>query len=110
MKSRSISSLLLLFTLGVSIVTGVLFGTLPALGSRVDLVNALKQGGSIRPATQAARKRVQGALIVAQVAVSVVLLVGAGLLIASFYRLQQVETGYRTQGVLTAEVYGNFSL
>ena len=51
----------------------------------------------------------QGALIVAQVAVSVVLLVGAGLLLASFYRLQRVETGYRTQGVLAAQVYGNFS-
>jgi len=40
-----IDLVVLMFTLGVSIVTGVLFGTLPALGSRVDLVNALKQGG-----------------------------------------------------------------
>jgi hypothetical protein len=55
------------------------------------------------------RKRMQGALIVAQVAVSVVLLVGAGLLLASFYRLQRVETGYRSTGVLAAQVYGNFS-
>ena len=51
----------------------------------------------------------QGALIVAQVAVSVVLLVGAGLLLASFYRLQQVDTGYRSDGVLSAQIYGNFS-
>jgi putative ABC transport system permease protein len=51
----------------------------------------------------------QGALIVAQVAVSVVLLVGAGLLLASFYRLQQVDAGYRSEGVLSAQVYGNFS-
>jgi putative ABC transport system permease protein len=100
--------LVLAFTLGVSIVSGVLFGTLPALGSRVDLVNALKQGGS-QAGNSSGRKKMQGALIVAQVAVSVVLLVGAGLLLASFYRLQKVETGYRTQGVLAAQVYGNFS-
>ena len=98
----------LVFTLGVSIVTGVLFGTLPALGTRVDLVSALKQGGG-QAGDAAGRRRMQGALIVAQVAVSVVLLVGAGLLLSSFYKLQQVETGYRTDGVLSAQVYGNFS-
>ncbi|HUQ87056.1 MAG TPA: ABC transporter permease, partial [Vicinamibacterales bacterium] len=103
-----IDLIVLLFTLGVSVVTGVLFGTLPALGSRVDLVAALKQGGG-QAGNSSGRKRMQGALIVAQVAVSVVLLVGAGLLLASFYRLQQVETGYRSQGVLAAQVYGNFS-
>jgi putative ABC transport system permease protein len=98
----------LAFTLGISIVTGLLFGTLPALGSRVDLVSALKQGGA-QTGESGGRKRMQGALIVAQVAVSVVLLVGAGLLLTSFYRPQQVETGYRAQGVLTAQVFGNFS-
>ena len=103
-----IDFVVLAFTLGVSIVTGVLFGTLPALGSRVDLVNALKQGGG-QAGNSSGRKKMQGALIIAQVAVSVVLLVGAGLLLASFYRLQKVETGYRTQGVLAAQIYGNFS-
>lgn len=103
-----IDFVVLAFTLGISIVTGLLFGTLPALGSRVDLVAALKQGGG-QTGESISRKRMQGALIVAQVAVSVVLLVGAGLLLTSFYRLQQVETGYRSQGVLTAQVFGNFS-
>ena len=98
----------LVFTVGVSILTGVLFGTLPALGSRVDLVAALKQGGG-QAGDASSRKRIQGALIVAQVAVSVMLLVGAGLLLASFFRLQRVETGYRSDGVLSAEVFGNFS-
>ena len=56
-----------------------------------------KQGGG-QAGESSGRKRMQGALIVAQVAVSVVLLVGAGLLLASFYRLQQVETGYRSAG------------
>jgi putative ABC transport system permease protein len=100
--------MVLAFTLGVSIVTGLMFGTLPALGSRVDLVNALKQGGG-QAGDGRGRRRVQGALIVAQVAVSVMLLVGAGLLLASFYRLQGVEAGYRSDGVLSAQIYGNFS-
>ncbi len=104
----SIDLWVLVFTLGVSVVTGVLFGTLPAMGTRIDLVSALKQGGG-QAGDAAGRRRMQGALIVAQVAVSVVLLVGAGLLLSSFYKLQQVETGYRTDGVLSAEVYGNFS-
>ena len=96
------------FTLIVSIVTGVLFGTFPALSSRVDLVSAMKQGA--RGSSESlGRKRLQGALIVAQVAVSVVLLVGAGLLLSSFYRLQQVDAGYRADRVLSAEAFTNFS-
>jgi putative ABC transport system permease protein len=98
----------LLFTLLVSIVTGIVFGTLPALGTRVNLVNALKQGSN-QAGAGTGRRRMQSALIVAQVAVSVVLLVGAGLLLTSFYRLQQVDAGYRSDGVLSAQVYGNFS-
>jgi putative ABC transport system permease protein len=104
----TLDPIVLIFTLGISIFTGVLFGTLPALGTRVDLVNALKQGGG-QAGAAVSRKRIQGALIVAQVAVSVMLLVGAGLLLASFFRLQRVETGYRSDGVLSAQIYGNFS-
>jgi predicted permease len=104
----TLDPMVLVFTLGVSILTGVLFGTLPALGSRVDLVAALKQGGG-QAGDAGGRKRMQGALIVAQVAVSVMLLVGAGLLLASFFRLQRVETGYRSDGVLSAQIFGNFS-
>jgi len=104
----SIDLPVLVFTLGVSLFTGILFGILPALGTRVDLVLALKQGSN-QAGAGSTRRRVQGALIVAQVAVSVVLLVGAGLLVTSFYRLQRVETGYRADGVLSAQIYGNFS-
>jgi putative ABC transport system permease protein len=98
----------LVFTVAVSVVTGLLFGTLPALGTRVNLVGALKQGSN-QAGDGTGRTRMQGALIVAQVAVSVVLLVGAGLLLTSFHRLQQVDAGYRSDGVLAAQVYGNFS-
>ena len=104
----TLDPLVLIFTLGISILTGVLFGTLPALGSRVDLVSALKQGGG-QTGDAGTRRKMQGALIVAQVAVSVMLLVGAGLLLASFYRLQSVDTGYRADGVLSAQIFGNFS-
>ncbi|MGH9383864.1 MAG: ABC transporter permease, partial [Vicinamibacterales bacterium] len=104
----SVDLIVLAFTMGVSILTGILFGTIPALGARIDLINALKQGSN-QAGDGSSRKRVQSALIVAQVAVSVVLLVGAGLLLASFYRLQRVETGYRAEGVLNAQVFGNFS-
>jgi len=103
----AIDARVLLFTAAVSIVTGLVFGTLPALASRVDLAAAMKQGG--RGGTGAGRRRAQRALIVAQVAVSVVLLVGAGLLLASFYRLQRVDAGYRADRVMSAELFTNFS-
>ncbi len=98
----------LAFTLLVSVVTGLLFGTLPAMASRIDLVNALKSGGK-GTSDAGGRSRVQGALIVAQVAVSVVLLVGAGLLLLSFYRLQRVDAGYQGDRVMSAEIFGNFT-
>jgi predicted permease len=98
----------LVFTLLLSVGTGVLFGILPALSTRADLASAMKQGG--KAATDSpGRRRVQHALIVGQVAVAVVLLVGAGLLLASFYRLQQVEGGYQAEHVLSAEAYPNFT-
>ena len=98
----------LVFTLLVSVVTGLIFGTLPALASRVDLVSALKTGGK-GSSDAGGRHRIQSALIVAQVAVSVVLLVSAGLLLLSFYRLQSVDPGFRGDRVMTAEVFGNFT-
>jgi predicted permease len=98
----------LVFTILLSIATGVLFGILPALSSRADLNSAMKQ--SSRGATESpARRRVQHGLIVGQVAIAVVLLVGAGLLLASFYRLQQVDGGYRADHVVSAEAFPNFT-
>jgi putative ABC transport system permease protein len=93
----------LLFTAAVSIVTGIVFGTLPATTSRVDLAGAMKQGG--KGTSGVGGQRMQGALIVVQVAVSVVLLIGAGLLLTSFYRLQSVDPGYRADRVMSAELF-----
>jgi putative ABC transport system permease protein len=103
----SIDPMVMAFTLIVATATGVLFGTLPALGTRVDLVTALKDGKGA--GTNRSHRRLQSGLIVVQVAVSVILLVSAGLLLMSFYRLQQVDPGYRTERVLSAEAFGNFS-
>ena len=103
----SIDPFVLAFTLFVATATGVIFGTLPALSTRVDLVAALKDGRS--GGTGHGHRRLQSGLIVVQVAVSVILLVSAGLLLMSFYKLQQVDPGYRTERVLSADAFGNFS-
>jgi predicted permease len=98
----------LTFTLVATAATGLLFGILPALVSRVDLASAMRQGGK-GVSSHSGRKRLTSGLIVAQVAVSVVLLTGAGLLLTSFYRLQKVDPGYQADRVMSAEVFTNFS-
>jgi putative ABC transport system permease protein len=96
------------FTLLIAVVTGLAFGTVPALASRVNPAAALKSGGK-GTSDAGGRHRLQSALIVAQVAVSVVLLVGAGLLLVSFYRLQSVDSGFTADRVMSAEVFANFT-
>ena len=90
----------LLFTAALSIVTGLLFGLLPALhGSRTNLNDVLKEGGR-----GAAGGRVRSGLVAAQLALSLILLVGAGLLIRSFARLSREDPGFDAGHVLTARV------
>ena len=95
--------LVLLFTLGVSLLTGVLFGLAPAFQtSRVDLHDTLKEGG--RSGRAVLRRGVRNALVVAEISLAIVVLVGAGLLIRSFQRLQQVNPGFEPRGVLAMQV------
>jgi putative ABC transport system permease protein len=98
----------LLFALGVSVATGLVFGAQPALGADTGLMAALREG-SAQAGESRQRQRLRAGLVVAQVAVSFVLLVGAGLMIQSLYRIASVPLGYRTDNVMTAAYFGNFS-
>jgi putative ABC transport system permease protein len=92
----------MLFAVGISVVSVLLFGLVPALhASRLDLSDTLKQGGSKGPVS-AGVGGARAALVVAEVALSVVLLVGAALLLRSFQVLHQVDLGFATERVLLA--------
>jgi putative ABC transport system permease protein len=94
----------LLFTLAVTALTGLLTGLFPALrNSQAGLATALKDGGE-KGATPGASQRFRQALVVAQVALALVLLVGAGLLTRSFARLIAVEPGFDTSNLLTLHI------
>jgi predicted permease len=100
----TIDATVLAFTAFVTIASGLLFGIVPALGmSRADLSNVLKEGG--KGASQGlVGQRARAALVVAQVALSLVLLVGAGLLMRSFVRLQDVDVGFDPSGIQIVNV------
>ena len=93
----------LIFAVGISLLTGLVFGLAPALrAAREDLLTTLRQGG--KTSLPAARDRLRGALVVGEIALAVVLLVGAGLFLRSAWRLQQVPLGFDVSGVLTARL------
>ncbi|HLK69253.1 MAG TPA: ABC transporter permease [Bryobacteraceae bacterium] len=90
----------LAFTIAVSLATGILFGLLPALDvSRTDLTTALKEGG--RSGTGRRQQRTRSCLVVGEVAIALVLLVGASLLIRTFLALRAVDAGFDAHNVLT---------
>lgn len=94
----------LIFTLGLSCLTGILFGLAPAWSaSRVSLNESLKEGGRTSSGGRRTR-RFGNALVVGEVALSLLLLVGAGLLLRSFWMLQQVQSGFRTEQVLAMQI------
>jgi putative ABC transport system permease protein len=92
------------FTLGLTVLTGIIFGLVPALqSSRVDLNTGLKEGG--RTGSGGSRhNRLRSMMMVAEIAFSFMLLVGAGLLIKSFVRLRDVSPGFTPDKVLTMRV------
>ena len=94
----------LLFTLGVSLLTGVLFGLAPALHARASVMfAALKEGGQ-RATAGARRQFLRRALVVAEVALAATLVIVGGLLIRSFWLLQQVDPGFDSKNVLTFQI------
>ncbi len=93
----------LLFALGVTLITVVLFGVAPAVrGARVDLQTAVKDG--VRSSRGAASRRLTNAFVVAQLALSIVLLVGAVLLLRSLGNLLAIDPGFRSDNVLVGRV------
>src|SRR5262245_25247651 len=89
------------FTFALSMLTSFLFGFIPALRlSKIDLNEALKDGAR----TAGARSRLRPALVVAEVALAMVVLVGGGSTIKDFWRLANVDPGYEPEGVLTAQI------
>ena len=101
----SLDATVLLFTLAVSVLTGVLFGLVPAVKAvRVDLSSSMKAGGRNTQGEGgfgSSRRRLRSLLVVAEVALSLILLVGAGLLLRSFVRLQNVSPGFTPGGVVS---------
>jgi putative ABC transport system permease protein len=96
-----VNAIVLLFTFGLSLLTGVLFGLVPALqGSKSDLSATLKEGGR----SVAGRSRLRNIFVVAQVAISLAILIVAGLMLRSFERLQEVNPGFRPQNLLTMQI------
>jgi predicted permease len=103
MNEVAIDGNVLLFTLAISLLTGILFGLGPAWrATQLNLVTMLKEGG--RQATSGSRHRSSRLLAVSEVALAFVLLVGAGLMINSVVRLQQVDVGYDPENLLTGRV------
>ncbi|HEX9636466.1 MAG TPA: ABC transporter permease [Acidobacteriota bacterium] len=94
----------LLFTFGISILTGLVFGLAPAAQAlRLDLESALRSGAG-RLSADSGKRRLRGALVVGEMALSLMLLIGAGLTIRSFNRLQGLDPGFDPRSMLTLRV------
>jgi putative ABC transport system permease protein len=102
LAEASLDARVFLFAVGATLLTGLAFGIVPALqASRADLGESLKEGGR---GSAGGRSRVRSGLVVSEVALSLLLLAGAGLLVKSFARLQAVDPGFDPEGVMTARV------
>lgn len=108
LQDITINAAVLAFTLGVSVITGILFGVAPVWRAiKVDLNTSLKAGGRSGQSDGGLhlnRHSLRGLLVVSELTISLMLLIGAGLLIRSFVRLQNVPPGFTTDHVLTMEV------
>jgi len=103
LESVSLDSTVLLFTTGIMLLTGVLCGLAPALrGARVNLQEAIKAG--VRSSASGSSRRLNNVFVVSQLALSLVLLIGAALFLQSFRNLLSVNPGFRADNVLMAEL------
>jgi putative ABC transport system permease protein len=103
LRDLKIDSRIILFTFALSLLTGIIFGLIPALQtSRPDLQSTLKEGG--QSSAGVARRRLRSAIVVAEIALALVLLVGAGLMMKSLANLLKVSPGFQTENLLTFNV------
>ncbi|HMZ22474.1 MAG TPA: ABC transporter permease, partial [Blastocatellia bacterium] len=103
LQDITLDTRVLIFAGALSLLTGMVFGLAPAWqAARINLNQTLKEGG--RHASGSGSERLRNLLIVAEVALSLILLVGTGLLIKSFWRLQQVDLGFNPDNLLTLEI------
>jgi putative ABC transport system permease protein len=95
---------ILVFALVISVVTGILFGLVPAFkASRSDLTSTLKESGS-RAGTSLHHNKTRSLLVVTEMALAMILLVGAALLIRTFWQLRTVNAGFETRNILTMDM------
>ena len=103
LKTVSLNAGILTFSFALSLLTGLIFGLAPALqSSKLDLNEALKEGG--RQTSIGSGHRLRSAMVVTEIALAVVLLIGAGLMMKSLFRLLQTNVGFKTENVLTMTV------
>jgi predicted permease len=99
-REIDIDSSVLGFTLLIAVGCGIIFGSLPALPAGRNLGEALKDGSN-RSAAASGKLRLRGALVVSQLTISFMVLIGAGLVVRSLWRLQSVDAGFEARSVLT---------
>ncbi len=100
----TLDSRVLLFAVALSVITGLVFGLAPAIqATRPNLSGSMKEGGR-GSGTGAGRHRLRSALVVTEVALAFLLLTGSGLLIRSFFQIQQVDPGFDSENVITARL------
>ena len=103
LETISIDGHVLGFTLAVSVITGIIFGLIPAWNATsINVNDALKEGG--RGTVGTARHRVRSVLVVTELALALVLLIGAGLLIKSFWQLRNIKAGFNPDNLLTMRI------
>ena len=104
LKEASVDGTVLAFTLGVSVLTGLFFGVVPACRASDVHVSRILKEGQTRSSTGRGWRRLHGGLVIAQTGLSLILLIGAALLVRTWIALQRVDLGFEPKNMLAAEI------